>query len=58
MAKKKIEVGKCGDCAHGKPTNEFWDKALDGHYCSVRCPFFKFARVRTELGCVNWKPKS
>ena len=50
MQRSKTErpVNVCGDCEHGTEVQEHWNRALDGHYICVRCPYSERCRLKSE----------
>lgn len=64
MAKKAQKVSKepvqhyCGDCGRGEWIEKHSNKDWEGKYICLRCPFHKWARIRTEKACDKWIPKT
>jgi hypothetical protein len=58
MAKKKFDLtaNVCGDCALGKFVNGFLDHA--GKPLLLTCRYEKYAILRTQESCNNYKPKN
>lgn len=47
----------CINCAFATPDTKFENLDLDGNPTLVRCPHFRYARVRTEDACFHFKMK-
>lgn len=60
MAKSKAELTHtCGECAHANEVWEHWNRALDGHYICIRCPYCSRSRLKQEEACIeHFKPKA
>lgn len=47
----------CWNCSHATPDMKFENFDLDGNPTLVRCPFEKYARIRTEPACSHFVMK-
>lgn len=48
----------CGECALGTPVMKHEQLDLHGQPICVRCPYQKWARIRSEAACKKFKPKA